>query len=272
MGPHSLIFSELSSRDLIRLSHTCLSIRVKVLNTCYNINTLISPFFPGNDHPDLVGDFRRLQAQTGALISGSIALQFFLRTSSYPEKLYSTSYESSQSSSWGADSGDDNPMYRLKYGEDGRNQYENSDMDLYVGLADAYEVAAFLHDVAGYTFKNRSPQVSDWSTEVKATRPPEDRKEAIFNRTYHGRGIANVMDWYQETDEDVEIPWEERQRVTRSGTEVDMIATTRKKRLKIQMIVSEQTPLDIILTYHSSKHGCAVSNTPLILINIQPAS
>ncbi|EIW78040.1 hypothetical protein CONPUDRAFT_75775 [Coniophora puteana RWD-64-598 SS2] len=71
------IFSMLSPVEFIRVSHTCKVIHeasAYFFHRAYNINRHLSRFFV-----DPLS-FRSLQARTGTLISGSIALQFFDRT------------------------------------------------------------------------------------------------------------------------------------------------------------------------------------------------
>jgi hypothetical protein len=50
----------------------------------FNINNLLEPYFSDQSKPDLIDQFRLMQARTGTIISGSSALQFFARTS-YPD-------------------------------------------------------------------------------------------------------------------------------------------------------------------------------------------
>lgn len=74
----NLVFSCLSPLDLIRFSLTCRKAYQSVITynkTAYNIHHLLSRYFP-DSHVDT---FRHLQAKTGTLISGSVALQFFER-------------------------------------------------------------------------------------------------------------------------------------------------------------------------------------------------
>lgn len=76
-GAGPALLARLSPQSLLRLSRTCLSARNAIASyvaDAFNINTTLSRFFPDPS------SFRSLQARTGTLISGSVALQFFDRT------------------------------------------------------------------------------------------------------------------------------------------------------------------------------------------------
>lgn len=76
-----IIFDACSSASIIRISHTCRTAYAAVQSymvLAFDVNVLLSRYFP-----DPL-EFRTLQRSTGALISGSTALQFFLREH-YPE-------------------------------------------------------------------------------------------------------------------------------------------------------------------------------------------
>ncbi|KAJ7722644.1 hypothetical protein DFH07DRAFT_1067368 [Mycena maculata] len=81
MGPHDLLFAQIPTQDLVRLMCTCRRVYRLVHETCFDISRLLYPFF---GDPSEVECFQRIQAQTGTLISGSIALQYFNRLI-YPE-------------------------------------------------------------------------------------------------------------------------------------------------------------------------------------------
>ncbi len=72
------IMDECSPATLIHLSQTCTlaySIVNNYIRLAFNINHLLRPYFR-----DSTASFRQLQVWTGLLISGSTALQLFLRT------------------------------------------------------------------------------------------------------------------------------------------------------------------------------------------------
>ncbi|TFK66981.1 hypothetical protein BDN72DRAFT_741595, partial [Pluteus cervinus] len=69
----------LTPGDLLRLSrtsreHSCLI--KEFVSTKYSVDTHLSRFFPGTLYPS----FRSLQARTGLVIFGAVALDFFTRT------------------------------------------------------------------------------------------------------------------------------------------------------------------------------------------------
>ncbi|KAJ7595217.1 hypothetical protein C8J56DRAFT_1114950 [Mycena floridula] len=81
---HDLICSCLSAKDLIalsRLNSVSWSCVAAYYRRAHNINKFLSRYFSSDEWIDR---FRWLQAETGVLISGSTALQFFDRTL-YPE-------------------------------------------------------------------------------------------------------------------------------------------------------------------------------------------
>ncbi|KAJ6495908.1 hypothetical protein DFH09DRAFT_1002254 [Mycena vulgaris] len=73
---YNTIFSSLATRDLLCLMRTCKHLYDLVLHTSFDVSCLLSPFFGNAEN---VKHFREIQAQTGTLISGSTALQFFER-------------------------------------------------------------------------------------------------------------------------------------------------------------------------------------------------
>ncbi|KAJ7635068.1 hypothetical protein FB45DRAFT_1142917 [Roridomyces roridus] len=81
MGPHNALFAQLSARELVRLMQTCRLIYDLAHQICFNPMRLLCPFF---GDPTQVERFQQIQAETQILISGSIALQYFDRTT-YPE-------------------------------------------------------------------------------------------------------------------------------------------------------------------------------------------
>ncbi|KAJ7635114.1 hypothetical protein FB45DRAFT_1143097 [Roridomyces roridus] len=80
MGPHDALFAQLPSRELVRLMQTCRLIRNLAHEVCFSLTRLLVPFFGDRAQVDR---FRQIQADTGTLISGSMALQFLERTT-YP--------------------------------------------------------------------------------------------------------------------------------------------------------------------------------------------
>ncbi|KAJ7216097.1 hypothetical protein GGX14DRAFT_607323, partial [Mycena pura] len=76
MGPHDAFFSQIPTADLLNLMHTCRVVHSLIRETCFDLLRLLSPFF--GDATE-VEKFRLMAAHTGALISGSTALQFFNR-------------------------------------------------------------------------------------------------------------------------------------------------------------------------------------------------
>lgn len=76
----TVLLSFLSARSLLRMSRVCRQTRTAVsayMKEAFDIERLLKRFF---DQPSA---FRTLQARTGTLIAGSIALQYFDR-SNYP--------------------------------------------------------------------------------------------------------------------------------------------------------------------------------------------
>ncbi|KAJ7016965.1 hypothetical protein C8F04DRAFT_980302 [Mycena alexandri] len=76
MGPHDALFSHMGARELLAFSQTCHRIYYLVKQMSFSLPRLLSPFF---GHATEVDRFRRMQLQSGTLISGPIALQFFNR-------------------------------------------------------------------------------------------------------------------------------------------------------------------------------------------------
>ena len=74
---YSEIMTYLSSAEICRLAKVSATVRASVgrgMPRLFNFHRHISPYFA-----DTVG-FRSLQARTGAIIAGPVALQFFIRT------------------------------------------------------------------------------------------------------------------------------------------------------------------------------------------------
>ncbi|CAK5277957.1 unnamed protein product [Mycena citricolor] len=77
IGPHDTLFSYMNTSELVALMATCGSFRKLILETYFDINLLLLPFFGSIAE---VRRFRDMQAESGTIISGSMALQFFSRT------------------------------------------------------------------------------------------------------------------------------------------------------------------------------------------------
>ncbi|KAJ7457385.1 hypothetical protein FB451DRAFT_593931 [Mycena latifolia] len=77
MGPHDVLFSHMPARELVRLMLTCRRVHWLVYDTCFSLPRLLYPFFGDATEVDR---FQAMQAESATVISGSIALQFFNRT------------------------------------------------------------------------------------------------------------------------------------------------------------------------------------------------
>ncbi|KAJ7635118.1 hypothetical protein FB45DRAFT_910829 [Roridomyces roridus] len=171
MGPHDALFAQLPARELVRLMQTCRYIHDLVHEICFNLTRLLSPFL--GDHEQVVR-FRQIQAETSALISGSVALQFLDRTT-----------------------------------------YPSSDLDIYVNRTCGDPVIHFILET-GYIFQPREQQDLDVFEQLLTA-------QSLLPRTasYPLRGIADILD-FQKDDK------------------------------KIQLILSESAPMEVILSFHST--------------------
>jgi len=140
----------------------------------FNLHRLLGRFFTENE----MSYFRSLQSQTGLLISGSTALQFFERVF-YPE----------------------------------------SDLDLYVEKRYSRVVVVWLISI-GYTYEPRPG--SDQSLQ-KALEPVSEDFVHPLTEDYLNFGVVNVHNFHK-SDPDC----------------------------KIQLVVSRRSPLEPILTFHST--------------------
>lgn len=194
------ILSGLSPVTLLLLSRTCRAAYHAVSSfkgTAYNIDRLISRFFPSSllTHSHLharARAFRSLQARTGTLISGSVALQFF-----------------------------------------DRQVWTESDLDLYVHMRHRREVGMWLME-EGYKFKPTEFQNPRFDVEVLecvARRP---------NGIYSMPGVMAILTFVKP------LP---RSR-TAAAAEGGDVQTPQE--LKVQVIVAKNTPMEVILGFHSS--------------------
>ncbi|PPQ82745.1 hypothetical protein CVT25_009299 [Psilocybe cyanescens] len=81
MTADDAVMSCLSQADLYRCSRTCTHTYTRVasyLRRAFNVNHLFGWYF--DDNSDIVDDFRRMQFETGLIVSGSSALHFLDRT------------------------------------------------------------------------------------------------------------------------------------------------------------------------------------------------
>lgn len=172
---YDLVFSYCSPATFLRVSRTCRAANAAVksyMGRAMNINRIFSRFFS-----EPLG-FRKLQARTGTLVSGSAALQFF-----------------------------------------DRSFYAESDLDVYVPKQFRKDVGRFLFD-EGYKFVPNAKQDPDFWAAINHPR--------VLDSTgiYAFRGVSGVFTFEKE----------------QSG-----------KELKVQLIVSVHSPMEIILGFHSSK-------------------
>ncbi|KAJ8521552.1 hypothetical protein ONZ45_g1753 [Pleurotus djamor] len=103
---HSRVIEALNLADLRMYSCTCTTVYDEVqtyYHRTWSIDSILEPFIPAQHIPA----FRRLQASTGTVISGSAALQFFTHTI-YPEAdldLYVNCYNAREVGDWLEDIG-----------------------------------------------------------------------------------------------------------------------------------------------------------------------
>lgn len=157
----------------------------------------------------------------------------------------------------------------------GKDQYNSSDLDLYVDWENAAEVCSFMEDVAGYKYKSRVWQEDNWESQLRS-RDQSWKTKKLNGRVVEshyvklGKGIAHVLDWYKEVDGEEEaissdeeeeleehVVRQEEGQEEQGGEDVTMrdvgVRATRRKRMKVQLIVAERSPIDLILAFHSSK-------------------
>ncbi|KAH8092523.1 hypothetical protein BXZ70DRAFT_1010836 [Cristinia sonorae] len=184
------IFDNLTPLEFLRLARTCRVARAVVQRFIEQtfttkINQILSRFFT-----DPVA-FRSLQACTGTLISGSVALQFFDRTF-----------------------------------------YPGSDLDLYIPpQSDRHVLQWFPQN--GYRFAPTSAQ-------------PKDLEEAIDQGRVHG--FPN--DIFHEEEEDY---WSMGTKYIKGVyTFIKPSLVENAPDLQVQCIVTENAPLDVVLSFHST--------------------
>ncbi|KAJ7187189.1 hypothetical protein C8R46DRAFT_1025093 [Mycena filopes] len=176
VGPHDALFSQMGARELLTFKQTCRRAYRLANETCFSLPRLLSPFFGNATEVDR---FRRMQLESGTLVSGSIALQFF---------------------------------NRLKW--------PGSDLDLYVDRPRAELAVRFIvsHD---YTFDPRKSKTENGKSQHKDVFTQLGASVAERAPSYLGRGIADVLDFHR-------------------GDK------------KIQLIIATTTPMEIIISFHST--------------------
>lgn len=176
-----VILSCLSPIEFLRFGRTCRlvhSIVKRYIKRAFDINRFLARFFP-----DPVA-FRKVQARTGTLLSGSSALQYLDR-SSYPE----------------------------------------SDLDLYVPAQSDVQMIGWLV-ASGYSFIPATGHASDWREAVA-----QAKSSAFADHAYGSDGIRAVFTFSKPSHRD---------------------PTTK---LKVQCIIAERAPMELVLQFHSSKQA-----------------
>ncbi|KAI0745564.1 hypothetical protein C8Q76DRAFT_605408, partial [Earliella scabrosa] len=169
------IFLYCSPMALLRLSRTCSEAFRAVqdyIRLAFDINKHLLTFF---SRPQ---EFRSLQARTGSLISGSMALQFFNRT-----------------------------------------RYPDAGLDVFVHKCHRQEVGRWLLQ-AGYQFVPRPHQDSDFEAAVL------DTISISPDGFYALDGISSMLTFVRKCHDDIET--------------------------KVQMVVAENAPMEVILSTHST--------------------
>ncbi|KAK7696085.1 hypothetical protein QCA50_000728 [Cerrena zonata] len=179
---HNLVFFFCSPGSLLCLSRTCSSVHTMVqayMQRVFKIERILSRFFTSPI------SFRRIQAETGTLISGSTILQFF-----------------------------------------DRSFYPKSDLDLYVSwISDYFMIADFLSK-EGYKYVPRPGQHAVFN--VAAGEDAFDRSDSAYGEVDE---VLHVFTWKKYPEGRLEDP------------------------LRIQLIVSTDDPINVILGFHSSESG-----------------
>ncbi|KAI0751176.1 hypothetical protein C8Q80DRAFT_1119033 [Daedaleopsis nitida] len=204
------ILAALSPSALLRLSRTCRAAYAAAAfytRTAYNIDRLLSRFFPSSllthDHLHArARAFRSLQARTGTLISGSVALQFFDRA-----------------------------------------VWHESDLDLYVHLRHRREVGLWLLQ-EGYQFKPTDFQDPRFEVEVAecvARRP---------NGIYSMPGVMAILTFVKPLPRTRAA----RARPVDAADDAEAVdaGDQAPAELKVQVIVAKNTPMEVVLGFHST--------------------
>ncbi|KAI0722521.1 hypothetical protein C8Q76DRAFT_645374 [Earliella scabrosa] len=197
------IFSRLPPSALLRLSRTCRTAYSAVsiyTRAAYNIDRLLSRFFPSSLalHPHLharARAFRSLQARTGTLVSGSVALQFFDRV-----------------------------------------VWHESDLDLYVHMRHRREVGVWLM-AEGYKYKAMDFQ--DPRFEVEIAECVKRRPNGIYSMP----GVMAILTFVRP------VPPTPGDSETVAGEAEGQSAP---RELKVQVIIAKNTPMEVILGFHST--------------------
>uniref|UniRef100_A0A5K1K394 Cell surface hydrophobicity-associated protein n=1 Tax=Ganoderma boninense TaxID=34458 RepID=A0A5K1K394_9APHY len=227
------IYDRLSAADLVRLSSTCRTAHASIqayIRSAFNIDRLLSRFFPPatpgcsttcaleHTHTEehaRARAFRSLQAATGTLVSGSAALQFF-----------------------------------------DRQVWPESDLDLYAYARHRREVGRWLI-AEGYRYKPSRFQHPSFEIEVKqcvVARP---------NGIYSMPGVLAIFTFVKPLPESEPAvpprrrgtpPVEDVISVTETGASTDEESEGggQPKELKVQIIVAKNTPMEVILGFHST--------------------
>jgi hypothetical protein len=180
---YDVFLSCLSPGSRARYSRSCSSANIAVADfnrRAYNVNRHLSRFFVNPF------EFRAIQAHSGALISGSNALQFL-------DRIY----------------------------------YENSDLDLYVEDKNREEVGVYLQK-EGYRFMPHEKQKPSFeSPAYQSCETTGFVHRSTDDEIYGMRGVSGVYNFVKEGFPE----------------------------LKVQLISAVRSPLEVILSFHSSEFG-----------------
>ena len=183
-----LIFSFSSPMSIVRVGRSCRIARQAVtqyLRRAYSVNRLLLRFFTE------VLAFRMLQARTGTLITGSVALQFF-----------------------------------------DRDFYPSSDLDLCVHMRHRREIGRWLLQ-NGYRFVPASHQAAGFEEAAI------EALSGLGGPPYGMPGVAAILNFVRYKDMTLDVPEAH-----------DAPAT---EGLKVQLIISRKTPMEVVLGFHSSQ-------------------
>jgi hypothetical protein len=181
-----VLLEELSPGELFKYGKTCKHIHSIVesyIRRRFQIDKLLATYFT----PSQIADFRRLQASTGMLISGSTALQFFNRL-----------------------------------------VYPDSDLDLYVEHAYREDVGLWLLSI-GYKYVPYPTSNSKTFQDDLDLNPDTTPSRMLTQRHFIESGQGYL------------------------GAQCVFTFVKQKPFRKVQMITSLNSPLERILSFHSSK-------------------